>query len=363
LIVTIICIAMIVMGGVILSQGLLTSADNAALSIEDITIREGDLARTALLATGAADLTWSGLLRVTVRNSGQTGLAGFDRWDVIVDYVDAAGTRHCRRLPFTEGELAGNQWRKARIGLDGPVEFFEPDILNPQEELVVLASLDPPSGGGTAAKVTIAAVNGIGDSMAFDVPDYLLLTPHAENTTIAATPYYQLQEDNPADGAGAVMSAEYDQDELGRKILCDESLPSQEARYIFPLVGIEQIPSANWTVYYQCRTLGVGEFPEQDGDTVFDVDILIRRADGGIRATVASGVAGAVFPAASQGEWITISGTFNFPDYSVVDENDYLEVVYYGRVVRQGPKDGPGSMQLAVDDGTLPPTEQTRIES
>jgi hypothetical protein len=46
----------------------------------------------------------------------------------------------------------------------------------------------------------------------------------------------------------------------------------------------------------------------------------------------------------------------------VVDENDYLEVVYYGRVEHQGPKTGTGYMQVAIDDETLPAAEQTRIE-
>ena len=362
LIVTIICIAMIVVGGVILSQGVLTSADTAALSIEDITLREGDLARSALEVTSAAELSWPELLRVTVRNSGQTGLAGFDRWDFIVDYVDADGTRYSRRLPFTDGELAENQWQKARIGLSGPVEFFEPEILNPQEELVILARLDPPPGGGTEANVTIAAVNGAGDSISFDIQEYFLLVPLTVNTTLAASLYYQLEEDATAARPGTVMSAEFLENETSRRILCNESLPSREARHIFPLVGIEQIPAANWTVYYHSRTLG-DAFPEQDGDAVFDVDVLIRQADGAIRQTIASGVAGAVFPAASQGEWITISGTYNFPDYSVVDENDYLEVVYYAHVERQGPQSGPGYLQLAIDDSTLPLPEQTRIES
>ena len=84
-IVTIICIAMIVMGCVILSQGILTSADAAAMSVEDITARESELARSGLEVARAAELSWSDLLRVTVRNTGQTRHAGYDKWDFIVD--------------------------------------------------------------------------------------------------------------------------------------------------------------------------------------------------------------------------------------------------------------------------------------
>ncbi len=362
-VVTVICIAIIVMGGVILTQGVLTSADTAALSVRDITVREGKLTRTSLEAVGAAELDWPGLLRVTVRNGGQTKLADFERWDFIVDYVDSGGTRHSRRLPYAEGDLAANQWQKARIGLEGPVEFFEPSILNPQEELVILARLDPPPGDSTSGEVTVAAGNGAGCSISFTQPDYVLLAPHAENTTIAASKYYQIEEDIPPGPSGAVMSAAFAENETGHKILYNQSEPARPARHIFPLVGIDRIPSANWTVYYHGRTTGGGDFPAGDGDVSFDIDILIRQADGAIRQTIATGAAPADVPAASQESWMTINGTYNFPGYGVVDENDYLEVVYYGRVQRQGPTAGTGYLQLDIDDGALPPNERTRIES
>ncbi len=361
-IVTIICIAMVVMGGVILSQGVLNSADSAALSIEDISVREGDLSRTNLEVIRAAELSWSDLLRVTANNIGQTKLASFDKWDLIVDYTDADGEQHSRRLVYSDNTPSSNQWQVARIGLNGPLEYFESNILNPEEELVVLANLDPLPGGGTDAEVTIAALNGVYTSLSFDIPANTLLVPHGENTTIAGGYYYQLQEAAEAEMSGVIMSAEFAEDETGLKILSDNET-SQEARHVFPLIGIDQITSANWTVYYYCRTLCVDQFPRKDGDVHFEIDILIRQADGGIRDTIASGAAAASFPKDSQGDWITISGTYEFPEYSVIDGNDYLEIVYYGHVERQGPKNGTGYMQVDIDDSSLPFTEQTRIES
>ena len=361
-VVTIICIAIIVMGGLILTQGALNSADATALSVEDITVREGELTRTSLEAVGAAELSWPDLLRVTVRNEGQTKLAGFNRWDVIVDYAGAGGARYSRRLSYTEGDLAANRWRKARIGLDGPVDFFEPGILNPGEELVILARLDPPPGAPSSGEVTIAADNGAGCSAPFSDPGYTLLVPLAENTTLAASRYYQLEEDAPAEAAGTVMYAEFSENETGRKILNNEAQPAREARHVFPLVGVDQIPAAAWTVYYHCTTDG-DDFPSEDGQVSFDIDILIRQADGAVRQTIATDVATAYFPAASAGSWTTVSGNYTFPGYEVVDENDYLEVVYNGHVQRQEPGAGTGYMRLDVDDGALPPDEQTRIES
>jgi hypothetical protein len=361
-IVTIICIAMIVMGCVILSQGVLTSADATALSVEDITLREGDLARTNLEAARAAELSWSDLLRVTVRNTGQTRLAGYDKWDFIVDYTDAGGVQHSRRLLYTGGAPAANQWQNARIGLNGPVEFFEPGILNPEEEMVILARPDPPPGSAAKAGITVAALNGASSSISFDIPGYTLLVPHAENVTITASRYYQLEEAAPAETPGTVMSAAFSENETGRRIFTNVNKPSREARHIFPLVGIEHIPAATWNVYYYCRTLDGGDFPGNDRDVSFDIDVLIRRADGGVRQTIATGAAGAFFPESSGGDWITIFGTYDFPGYDVADENDYLEVVYYGRIAGGGPSAGTGYLQVDIDDNTLPAAEQTRIE-
>jgi hypothetical protein len=362
-VVTIICIAIMIMGGVILTQGILNSADATAISVEDITLREGELTRTSLEAASAAELSWPGLLRVTVYNNGQTKLAGFEKWDVIVDYTDDGGTRYTRRLPYTGGELAPNQWRKARIGLDGPVEFFEPNILNPEEELVILARPDPPPGAPSTGGVTITADNGAGCSAAFSDPGYVLLVPLADNTTLAAVRYYQLEEDATPQAAGTIMAAEFAEKELGDKVLCDENEPDRQARHIFPLVGIDQIPAATWTIYYHCRTSGGGNFPRKDGDVSFYIEIIVRKADGTLRQVITSNAAPAYFPADLQGNWTTISGNYTFPSYEVVDENDYLEVVYHGHVERQGPSSGTGYVQLDVDNGTLPPAERTRIES
>ena len=73
-------------------------------------------------------------------------------------------------------------------------------------------------------------------------------------------------------------------------------------------------------------------------------------------------MADAYYEQAEAGNWITISGSYDFPGYGVIDENDYLEIDYYGQTAL-GPGDGSGYMQLNIDDESLPQTDQTRIES
>ena len=199
-IVTIICIAMIVVGGMTLSQGILTTTDSTALNVEAISIREGEMLRTDIDVLRASQLSWGNNLRVTVKNSGQIKLASYDKWDIIVSYEDGDGQIHSEWLPYTTGLLEANEWQKARIGLNGPVEYFEPGILNPGEELVILANLAPTPGDATTSDVSITTPNGIYDSILLVNPGFLRLTPQGENIAISGTKYYELVEAAAADG-------------------------------------------------------------------------------------------------------------------------------------------------------------------
>ena len=360
-VVSIICIVLIVLGGMTMSQGILTSADAAALSVEEISVREGEIMRTEVDAVRATHLSWADLLRVTVDNNGQTKLASFSKWDCIVHYYDGDGAYYTEWLPYTDGALGDNEWQKARICLNGQPEFFEPGITNPEEELVILAKLSPLPGDATIGDIIMATPNGVQSSISFNNYSYTLLTPHSENTTIAGTDYYQLAEATPADGTTMTETTDiFTANETNRKIMHDENDSSRLARHVFPLTGISQIPTATWTVYYRCRTW---EFQGiKNNDVNFDIDILIRKADGTVRTTIATNVANAYLTEDEVDMWVTISATYGFLEYSVVDDSDYLEIVYYGETDSYGP-DNPGYMQIRIDDNTLAEADQTRIEA
>ena len=141
----------------------------------------------------------------------------------------------------------------------------------------------------------------------------------------------------------------------------DESDASRLARHVFPLAGITEIPQSTWTVYYRARTWGDPNFPVAVGDAELSIDIIIRRADGTIRRTIATQAAGA--NVTTPETWETISGNYDFTQYTVEDETDYLEIVYYGVSRGDGPPTGPAYIQLQVDDSGLASTDQTRIET
>jgi hypothetical protein len=361
-VVSVICIALIVLGGMTMSQGFLTSADTTALSFEDISVREGEITRTEVVTLRAAHLSWADVLRITLENSGQTKLANFGKWDLIVHYIDSGGGYHTEWLPFTDEVLNDNEWQKARIGFNGPTEHFEPDILNPEEELVIIAKPNPIPGINTSGDITVVTPNGVYTSVSFWNPGYTLLTPHSENVTISGTDYYELCEATPADGNPVTYHEEFSENETGRKILYDKNQPSRLAKHIFPLIGIDDIPLATWTVYYRFFIWGDGSFPRQDGDVCMNIDILVKKADGTVRDTIATSVASAYITEGEEGSWITRSANYLFPGYAVVDEDDYLEIDFYAQTA-SGPGSESGYIEISIDDDTLPAADQTRIEA
>jgi hypothetical protein len=358
--VTVICIAMIVVGGMTLSQGLLTSADTTAINFDKISVLESEITRTDLTILRAAKLSWGDYLRVTVKNNGQTKLASYDKWDFIVNYEDDEGELYTKWLPYSTTLPLNNEWLKARIGLNGPIEFFEPGILNPLEEMVALVNLDPSSGNATSGSVSIAAPNGVYTSLPFLNLGYMRLTPQSENITITSTDYYELVEAAPADGSAMIMRADFVQNEIARKLLYNESDSTRPAQFIYPLVGIDQIQAANWTVTYRCFLSD--HFITAKGDRVYlNVDIKIITKDGAVRDTINGVPAAEVsFDKDQLDMWITVSGNYIFSEYTVVDENDYLEIEFYAETKTNV---NDGSILISIDDNSLPIADQTRIEA
>lgn len=159
-IVSLICIALVVFGGMTMSQGFLTSVDTSTAGLEEIGQRDEMIMRTELSSVSAT-LPASNTLEVTLENTGQTKLADFDKWDVIVQYYDATGTYYSQWLPYTGGTPGNNEWEVVWIRLNGQPEIFEPNVLNPEEQIKIRAQLNPSVGAGTTNMVVVATPNGI----------------------------------------------------------------------------------------------------------------------------------------------------------------------------------------------------------
>ena len=159
-IVSIICIALIVFGGMTMSQGFMTSVDASTTGLGEAGQRDETIMRTELTAVSAS-LPAANTLEMILENSGQVKLANFSKWDIIVQYYGDGGDYHVTWLPFTEAALANNEWDIAWIRLDGAAEVFEPNVLNPKEQMMIRAKLNPAVGANTTNMVVAATPSGI----------------------------------------------------------------------------------------------------------------------------------------------------------------------------------------------------------
>ncbi len=164
--ISLLCIALIVFGGMTMSQGFMTSVDASTTGLEEIGQRDENIMRTEIKPVGASQPA-NNTLELTLQNSGQTKLADYDKWDVFVHYYDAGGNYHTRWLPYTTGTLNDNEWEVTGIELNGSPEIFEPNVLNPEEQMTIQAQLNPAVGNNTTNMVVVATPSGVTASTYF----------------------------------------------------------------------------------------------------------------------------------------------------------------------------------------------------
>ena len=166
-----------------------------------------------------------------------------------------------------------------------------------------------------------------------------ILYAHEEQTLIGP-PFivcYLLKLDS-ADSAGTTRSAVADS--TGRKFL---------GFWVYQLTGVQSISASLWTIYYRVyKTHSAVE-------AHCDVNIRIRMSNGTLRHSIATDVANS---GALTTSWSTLSGTYSWADYTVVDETDYLEIDFYIEVTS---KRNNEDVNLRVDDNTLAVANQTRV--
>ena len=165
-IVSIICIALVVFGGMTMSQGFITSVDASTTSLEEIGQQDETIMRTELTPVSTSQPVGN-TLEAILQNTGQTQIVDFNMWDIIVQYYDSTGTYHVEWLPYTEEALGDNEWEVVWLRLDGVDEIFEPNVLNPEEQIMIRLQLNPSVGAGTTNMLVVATPGGITASTYF----------------------------------------------------------------------------------------------------------------------------------------------------------------------------------------------------
>jgi archaellum component FlaF (FlaF/FlaG flagellin family) len=147
------------------TQDLLSASEQA------MEVRRLDQARTALTVTNAQTTNAGALIEVTLRNSGETMLADYDRWDVIVEHyyqTDPETTALAVDwLPYTAtgapSAPGANQWTVGGIYTNAATytpEAFDLGIFNPGEEMIVQMMVAPSVALTTTNRATIGVANG-----------------------------------------------------------------------------------------------------------------------------------------------------------------------------------------------------------
>ena len=169
--------AMILGGTLSLASSSCSAADQVSRAWQVMAEQTEEMARTRIsrenvdVKVGGADV------RVTLKNTGQTPLADFSRWDVIVQYYgkkqQGNSPYFIKRLAFTEGTPENDQWKVQQIFEDEQTskpEVFEPGILNPGEEVKIHMNLNPTLGVKTTNWVIIATSKGLPVPVTFTGP-------------------------------------------------------------------------------------------------------------------------------------------------------------------------------------------------
>ena len=108
------------------------------------------------------------------------------------------------------------------------------------------------------------------------------------------------------------------------------------------------------TARYVCLAVAINPVTVLPATGHCQVDILVRKSDGIVRTTIATNVAASGDLTSTP---TTLSGTFPWAAYSVVNQTDYLEIDYYINVTAAG--SGTNSY-LRIDEAALAIADQTR---
>ena len=161
-IVSLFCIALILTGTVTVAMSSFSSVDSLSQSWKEMEDQARQVRETEIVAVKAVvpDAYSGSRVEITIRNDGEVSLANFDRWDVIVHYEEGT-VQWLPHGPSTPG------WTVGGIFFGGGPEAIEPDILNPDEEVLLILSLDPPVTQGAVNQATVSTPRGVITSIMF----------------------------------------------------------------------------------------------------------------------------------------------------------------------------------------------------
>ena len=106
-------------------------------------------------------------ITVTVKNTGATAVADFERMDFIVKYVaSGSGATVIERLTYTESTLAADEWEKTSISPDN----LETNVWNRTETLTITSLLSNTLQSASTGFISVGTPIGVARVAFFTVP-------------------------------------------------------------------------------------------------------------------------------------------------------------------------------------------------
>lgn len=216
----IIVVFVIIFGALSLFYASTASQETLHIAQSEMDLRRAEQLYTALQFVSARTVDNRTLVEITLRNTGSTRLADFDRWDIIVKVTDAlTGASRIEYLAADTVSGTGADYETARTTLGasswtaalfadaaaGITEFAEPGILNAGEELVIWARPTHVLEPGSVAEISIATEYGAGLFTSFEanqppvlVNNSVMLGRTQESLTLDGT-HLMATDANPQD--------------------------------------------------------------------------------------------------------------------------------------------------------------------
>jgi archaellum component FlaF (FlaF/FlaG flagellin family) len=202
-----------------LSYVAVSSQDLLHVAQSQTDARLSEQAHTALQFVGARTMDNRTLIELTLRNTGSTRLADFDRWDVIVRSAsESASVAQIEYLKPDAALSVGADYETVRAALTRAswtaslfadaasrmTEFAEPSILNAGEEMILWARPAQVIEPGSAVEISVATEHGPGIFASFraNVPPVLVnssLVIGRTQETVVLGPQHLLATDNDPD--------------------------------------------------------------------------------------------------------------------------------------------------------------------
>jgi len=153
---TILLIGLLLFGAMTVSSSSMNAIDEVADSWRIMEQHDRNTRLTSITVASCLTETGGATLEVSIRNNGNSAVADFDYWDVIVRY-SSGQTRWLSKTDATPG------WSLNGITLasNGGSEVIDPGILNPGEAALLIVRLDPAVVEETDNWLIFSTPNGI----------------------------------------------------------------------------------------------------------------------------------------------------------------------------------------------------------